>query len=82
MPGFHGAGADAQGDRPSRQDLIRSLPPVRTPSEGPQSVEVQHSSSYLYRRRQEEASLPAAAPFLIRRLIGVSKLSGFLLRSK
>lgn len=82
MPGFHRAGADAKGDRPSRKDLILSSLPVRTPLEAPQSVEVQHSSSYLYRRRQEEASPPAAAPVLIGRSIRFSKLSGLLLRSK
>ena len=52
---YHDAGAEPREDRSVWQrDLVRSVPPVRGPAEPPQPIEVQHSSSYLYRRRQEE----------------------------
>mmetsp|Transcript_10634 Transcript_10634/g.31978 ORF Transcript_10634/g.31978 Transcript_10634/m.31978 type:complete len:170 (+) Transcript_10634:152-661(+) len=54
-PRLQPSGAQSRDDdRPSRQELIKTLPQVRPPADPPQSVEVQHSSSYLYRRRQEE----------------------------
>jgi hypothetical protein len=38
----------------TKNDLVRSLPPVRQAAPPPEAVAVQHSSSYLYRQRRQE----------------------------